>query len=299
MISLSYNNMRLSADHSRRRESLWSSDDISHVSARRNGAVSWVPFLAVPQEVRLSRTGVLHFRWYRSDNVLPDTRSLVRTPRADDRVEHTRSTLHSPRPVDSHLWEAFLTLAEASDDEIRDFATKWGPLRHRETQPETEPLSDWRKYAKLAAAIFQCTIALKQGRAGSIKDWKLLGRWLNADLAFLRNENGLVGRMAVAQALNLWFSRTKASSLIAIQKEKLIVAPAVNSLFGIIGVQLAYQITGARQMLVCHHCHRSFTPAHKPPTGIRTFCPTCRRDKKPQLYAMRDLRDRRQQRANA
>ncbi len=273
--------MRVSADHSRRAELPWSLQDISHVTGRRNGAVTWLPFLIVPHEVRLSRDGVLHFQWYRTDHTF----------------KGARSALHSSRNVDSRLWKEFIALAGATDREIRAFANKWGPLRHKETQPQIERLSDWRKYARLALAIFQCSVALKQRRLGSIEDWNVVGSWLGADLTSqLQDGDDLARRYTLAQALNLWFSRAKASSLIAIQKEKLVIAPAVNSLFGIIGVQLAYQITGASQMLVCHHCHRSFTPARKPPTGVRTFCPACRRDKKPQLYAMRDLRARRQPR---
>jgi hypothetical protein len=148
----------------------------------------------------------------------------------------------------------------------------------------------------VANAILRCSVALRKRRAGSIEDWKVLEKWLGmigfAERTSLQGGDDLARRYVLAQALNLWFSCAKGNSLIGIQNDKLVIAPAVNSLLGIIGVQLAYHIIGASQMLVCHHCHRSFTPRRKPSTGRRVFCVACRHNKKPQVHAMRDLRAR-------
>lgn len=277
-------------------ESTWFLEEIGHVTHRRSGAVTWVPFLSAPHEVRLSRDGVFHFQWYRTDR-LRNIRSERDDPGTSEEIRHTRSSLHTSRDVDPHLWKDFIALASAQDRQIRTFANKWGPLRYKERQPLRERLSHWRKYIEVANAILRCSVALRKRRAGSIEDWKVLEKWLDL-IGFaertsrLQEGDDLARRYVLAQALNLWFSRAKGNSLVGIQNDKLVIVPAVNSLFGIIGVQLAYHILGASQMLVCHHCQRSFTPRRKPSTGRRVFCIACRRNKKPQMHAMRDLRAR-------
>jgi hypothetical protein len=100
-------------------------------------------------------------------------------------------------------------------------------------------------------------------------------------------------RSLVTGALNRWYGASTGNILIGWRRDlKMVIEPAVTTLFGIIGVQLAYAIVGATEMLVCHHCEEFFTPRRKPPTGKRFFCPKCRKSSKPQLYAMRDHRAR-------
>jgi len=43
---------------------------------------------------------------------------------------------------------------------------------------------------------------------------------------------------------------------------------------------------------VCYHCKRVYWPKNLPRTGARSFCSTCQRDRKPEMYAMREYRAR-------
>jgi hypothetical protein len=264
-------------------ENKWAIESLGHVTIHRNGKVAIDMHLAAPYAAHLSQDGILTWKW---------------TQTVFTREGKTQSTGQRPRKVSPRLWQDFASLANAKkSEEIRAFAERWGPLRHRNVTAESEELEQWRYFAKLASALLKGSVALGQAQPGANEDWKTICSWLNMrfnpDLSGPDRRPSIPYRCALlARALNRWYSLSLGNTLIGWQEDKLVIAPAATTLFGIIGLQLAYRITGATQMLVCHHCTRFFTPERKPSSGKRAFCPTCRRHAKPQLYAMRDYRIR-------
>jgi hypothetical protein len=267
----------------------WALESISRVTASHKGIVSAVRHLPVPHEAKLSRDGTLTWRW----------ESSVVTREWEKRV-----VPHRPRKVSSHLWKDFMTLADAEPEKIRAFSERWGPLRWAAIDCQSENVKHWRNFAQLASALIHCSVALGQGKPGTRSHWSVICQWLKIrldpdlpkpDLAIPAGQKASVAlyrRVLLAQALNVWHDRSLGNTLIALEKDQLVIAPLVITLFGIIGLQLAYRITGASEMMVCHHCTRFFRPEPQQIGQKRVFCPVCRKKAKPQLYAMRDYRAR-------
>jgi hypothetical protein len=264
------------------------SESISYVTTRRNAKVASVRHLAVPFGAHLSRGGLIEWQWS-SQPVLTPTGTR-------------RTTLHQNRKVSAHLWRDFAVLADAGDERIVAFAARWGPLREDDAGaiPRSERLHRWRSFSVLARALLRCSVALKQAELGDAEDWQAICNWLNISVVpeLIRptrrrqNDTLLLARFFLVQALNAWYAHSRGNSLVGLFQDKIVIAPTATTLFGIIGTQLAYQITGADQMFLCYHCSRFFSPQRKPSTGMRNFCGACRRSAKPQMYAMRDHRTR-------
>jgi hypothetical protein len=263
-------------------ENNWAIESHSRVTIHRNGKVAVDMHLAAPYAAHLSQDGILTWEWMRTHFT---------------REGKTRSTGQRPRKVSARLWQGFAALANAEPEEIRAFAERWGPLRYSRETADSEELAQWHSLAKLASALLKGSVVLGPAQPGANEDWTTICSWLdmqfNPDLSGPDRRPSTPYRCALlGRALNRWYSRSLGNTLIDWQKDKLVIAPTASTLFGIIGLQLAYRITGATEMLVCHHCTRFFTPERKPSSGKRVFCPTCRRNAKPQLYAMRDYRIR-------
>jgi len=244
-------------------------------------AVRYVPR---PRSAHLSADGTLSWKW--------DSTAVL----------HDFGTSIPPRfhRIPTRLCERFAALADDSDEAIRRFAERWGPLRYPKPQTQlvddTEALVEWRRFAMLARALVRCAVASSELTPGRPEDWRSICDWLQVPPEPQPTaEHGL---LLVASALNLWHARSTGHALVEIQKTKMVMRPRSVFLFGIIALQLAYAITGAQDTLVCYHCARFYTPKNKPRTGSRNFCSGCRRLGKPQLYAMRDLRTRRKQRSH-
>lgn len=266
-------------------EDSWAINEISDVTVRRNGKVAIEKYIQPPHKAFLQK-GILSWTW---------TPPSVVKKRGKDTIHSTTALM--PRRVPAQLWKDFLRLADADDQGFIAFAGRWGPLREPSIAAELpggEPLDGWRRFARLARAVHDCALARARAQPGAAQDWQTVCKWLGpgydpgkimADLTFYP-------RTLIAQALNRWYQSSPGNSLIGWRGDKMLIEPSVKSLFGIIGVQLAYRIMGATEMLVCYHCERFFTPRRTPPTGRRFFCPVCRKRAKPQLYAMRDYRSR-------
>jgi hypothetical protein len=239
--------------------------------------------LPKPYSVHLSRQGLLLFRWF--------------PPRS------ARQTL-KPLPlrrVPGRLWCDFVQLADKDDGDIRRFAEHWGPLRPtRRPSSATESVEEWRQFAILARALVRTDEAVRRNEPGSAEDWKAICRWLqrvyDPELASQRTKRPgaviLHRRSTVIAALNRWYSASPGNTILVLEGDRVAIRPEVGTLFGIIGVQLAYQVISSHRTLMCYHCNDFFTPQRIPTTGDRQFCPECRKRGKPQLYAMRDYRRR-------
>jgi len=231
-----------------------------------------------PRSAHLAADGTLSWKWYTKADL------------------HGFGESHHGRflRVHTRLCEHFAALADDSDDAIRRFAERWGPLRYPRSRPraldETESIKEWRKFAVLARALVRSTIASHQGTRGHLDDLRSICEWLQ--IAQVRDATAEDKRLLVVMALNQWHNQSGGNALLGMSKDKIVMRPRSFFLFGIIGLQLAYAVSGAQDTLVCYHCQRFYTPKHKPRTGTRNFCKHCRRLGKPQLYAMRDLRAR-------
>jgi len=245
--------------------------------------VSIGQYLATPRSAKLSG-GVLSWEWL-SEN-------------------RKHSSPRGPlwRKVSSNLWSDFAKLAGAKPERIRAFAGRWGPLRVAWAQqgpPDSERLDRWQYLAMLAQAVLRCSAAIGRGQTGNTSDWTMITGWLEqaydpglANPSKMQEHWVIYRRAVISSALNRWYERSSGHTLLGWGRDKIVIAPASTTLFGIVGVQLAYQFVKAAEMLVCHHCQRYFQPERKPAPGVRSFCPKCRREQKPQMYAMRDYRRR-------
>ena len=199
------------------------------------------------------------------------------------------------------LWRKFAALSFGSDEDIRKFAERWGPLRGG----PTETILEWRRLATFASALVRSSVALANGDLGENGDWGIIGDWLGYDCepylrlpdrisdARSRDLAPFLRRVLIAQALNGWFAESKGNGLLGLVKDELVIEPSSNTLLGILVLQLAYRITRAQEMVVCFHCKALFSPVRAPAHGTRQFCAKCRRKGKPQMYAARDYRRRR------
>jgi hypothetical protein len=151
-------------------------------------------------------------------------------------------------------------------------------------------VAEWRRFAILARALLRCALTVGTRVKGRPDDWRAIDEWLQVPIELAPTAE--YGRLLLVSALNHWHSRSTGNTIVAIAGSRIVMRPYSGYLFGIIGLQVAYAITAARNCLVCFHCAEFYTPKNRPRTGSRNFCSSCQRLKKPQLYAMRDLRAR-------
>jgi hypothetical protein len=199
----------------------------------------------------------------------------------------------------------FIKLADRSHEDIQAFAARWGPLgickhlvpwthslaRRSPTSVEPvcaplgvaasegregwEPLDKWLEYSRDAWTITYDATALRNNRARSLSQLKLLfhrvGTWL---------ELAAVPLVAYAQVdgKKPWPCGFQA-------------AFAITGVFQIIALQMLGVVAGGRELVQCTHCGLAFViTGHR--EGNRRFCPTCVVRKVPMRYAARDYRTR-------
>jgi hypothetical protein len=272
-------------------ESKFAIDALSPIDWRRR-PVATASHLIVPFAADLSADGVLSWTW-----LSPEQETYKGSGR------HVRTTAHQPRKVDAALWRRFAALSFGSDEGIRKFAAKWGPLRGK----QTETITEWRRFANLASALIRCSVALTNDELGTDDDWRAICAWLRCHaesyLGLPQQNSAAQGRMRresarflrkllLVQALNKWFAESKGNGLLRLVRNQPVIEPSSTTLFGILALQLTYRIIGAQEMVVCFHCKTLFSPKRAPSHGTRQFCLKCRGMGRPQMYAARDYRRR-------
>lgn len=224
------------------------------------------PLMPRPQEAML-REGFLTWSWYAAD---------FRSP-----------ALQTAPP---QLCFAFARLAQASDEAVRCFAKKWGPLNRYKR--ELESVKMWRHYARLAQALLRFTAYVRSGDQGDQKDWRVIcnaSRRKGLELQGLKEEEKLA---TVAASVNTWFAQAREHGILTILGKDLQVRPHASDLFGVLVTQIAHIIARSDQMAVCAGCHDPFKPKRLITRGIRQYCQRCRNKKVPQRDASRDWRRR-------
>jgi hypothetical protein len=185
---------------------------------------------------------------------------------------------------------AFARLAQASDEQIRRFADRWGPL-HFDSRPE-ESLDTWRQYARLAQALLRFTAELNSDGPCDEEDWSVI---CESTPAKKLERAGLSRRLQitiVAAAVNTWFDQARGHGILTMVDNDLQVRPYASNLFGILVTQVAHVIARSDQKVVCAGCRNPFPPVRPIMRGSRQYCSVCRKKGVPQRDASRDWRRR-------
>lgn len=184
----------------------------------------------------------------------------------------------------------FAQLASGSDEQIRVFAERWGPLGI-DLRAE-EHIDQWRQYATLAAALLRFAAAKGTRGRGRDADWSTICKLTEAK-EFDRSDLSVAQQRAIAAlAVNTWFAKARGNRILDLVDSQLQVCPGASNLFGVLVIQIAHVIARSDELAVCAGCRKSFRPKRPLSRGSRQYCPACRRAKVPQRDASRDWRHR-------
>jgi hypothetical protein len=233
-----------------------------------------------------------------------------------------------PRP--DRLVE-FVALAEATADAILHYARRWGalglcghelPASHAPAKlwPEvtpsadeapscSEPLNAWRRYARHARAIVRLAAALRENKERRLDDWIVLQIPLDPREEAERGLSGLQAAMVVADALagndpdrdpEIGIIDGRVAewlALAAVQWHPEMAADARLvpwgwGLFGAIAVDLLLAVVGSESPVPCTSCGAPYIPSRRLVSGVRHYCPECRKAGVEYRDAARDYRRR-------
>jgi hypothetical protein len=196
--------------------------------------------------------------------------------------------LHKP-PAD--LIFQFARLAGAPLKQIELFAARWGPLG--KDLGIRQHVDEWQYYAGLAQSILRFAAELDSGN-GQEQDWVTISKWTPPAYAVLKRKRTpvLERKALLCAAVNKWSKMAQTNGIMVLVADRMEVRIYGNSLFGILGVQMAHVISRSDQPVVCPGCNGPFRPERPPSSGSRQYCSSCRRKKKPQRDAARDYRRR-------
>ena len=236
------------------------------------------PPLPRPERAFLDSNGFLAWSWYRQS---------PRGTKEEKRARRPPPDLQKPSPG---LCVRFSQLAHGTDEQIRLFAERWGPLGR--TARVEEHVDDWRKDASLAAALLQFTADQANGRRGNDEDWSTICESTAAQEIDRSRMRIPEQRVIVALAVNAWFAGNRGYRLLEVVDKQFQVRPGASNLLGVIIAQVAHAITRADELTVCAGCRGRFRPKRPLSHGSRQYCHACRRAKIPQRDAARDFRRR-------
>jgi hypothetical protein len=192
---------------------------------------------------------------------------------------------------------AFAGLAQGSEEQIRRFAKRWGPLSRQLRQEES--VDSWRRYARLAQGLLRFSADVNSGGRGEEEDWRVICKSTPAK-ELDRRDITVPGQIAiVAAAVNTWFAQAREHGILTMLGDDLQVRPHASSLFGVLVTQIAHVIARSDQTAVCAGCRDPFKPKRPITRGLRQYCNGCRKKKMPQRDASRDWRRRTREKQGA
>jgi hypothetical protein len=259
---------RIKPNPSNGKASTWWKDFLQLPNRNRAARLIGPPPMPRPQKAAL-HNGFLKWRWYEMNG------------------ERKSPELQTVPPS---LCFKFARLAQASDDQIRNFAERWGPLNFQSGRQES--VAAWRRYGRLAQALLRFTAELRSGGRGDEEDWCVIcestpmkdlerGSW-SPEL-----------QMAIAAAaVNTWFAQARGHGILTMLDNDLQVRPYASNLFGVLITQVAHVIARSDQKAVCAGCRNPFRPTRPIVRGSRQYCDVCRKKGVPQRDASRDWRRR-------
>jgi hypothetical protein len=248
---------------------------------------AWKDFLALPNRSRAARLvgpprlpkplaaavkdGYLSWTWYSDDlggrNVAPARQKL---------------------PM--KLCFDFMRLAGGSEEEIRLFAKKWGPLGLEKR--EQELVASWRGYARLAQALIRFAGQRAMEGPGEDEDWQVIVKSIPAPPIERKGMDPAAQLAILAAAVNTWFAQARGHAIMTMADGSLQIQPSASNLFGVLITQIAHVIARSDQTAMCAGCRYPFTPKRPIVRGVRQYCNGCRKAKVPQRDAARDWRRR-------
>ena len=199
----------------------------------------------------------------------------------------------------------FIALAQGSDYQVLSFVHAFGALRFTENGKihtggfshsgdardgtlridlgsedvglkRPTPVSWYRLYATYFRAIHRLAVSAERGEGGDGDDWKVIGRAeyfprtpssRDAWTAVTLHCQSLIRRCGVGLTL-------MESPLIPIASgSRPRISLKGHGLWGALAVQLLYAVTGGQAQAICCVCGQVFSPARRPQSGRRVYCP--------------------------
>jgi hypothetical protein len=233
------------------------------------------PQLPRPVKAFLDSDGYLTWTWY---------------PQMETRSEGDMRHPPALQKAPARLCFAFAPLAQGSDEQIAAFAERWGPLGLR--LRAQEHVEEWRRYARLAAALLRFTGERAIGGAGDDEDWCVICQSTAAGLIPRKRLDKSQQTAVTALAVNTWFARARGHRILNVVNGELQIRPSASNIFGVLVSQIAHVMARTDQMAICAGCRNPFTPTRPISRGSRQYCSRCQKAKVPKRDAARDYRRR-------
>jgi hypothetical protein len=195
-----------------------------------------------------------------------------------------------PQRLPSDLYLRFAQIASGTDEQIRVFAERWGPLGV-DVRAE-EHIDRWRHYTALAAALIRFTAEHASGGRGSDADWLVICKSTAAQKISRGGMSLAEQRVITALAVNTWFASARGHRILDLVNTQLQVRPGASNLLGVLVTQIAHVMARSDELAVCAGCKGAFRPNRRLSRGSRQYCSACRKAKVPQRDASRDWRRR-------
>jgi hypothetical protein len=193
--------------------------------------------------------------------------------------------------VTPETFQRFLNLNSASDDEILAFAQEYGPItafsrevdirarlaeekRVGETVGETT--DEWRRLARVAAAILQISKDHRDGKTAKPEHWAVLDAdaGMGSRPMLDKKRSREFEMVLVAAEVNRWVKLGGVAPLLNIVDNEFKVVLEAFKLRGGLAIQLLQQI-GGTQLAACSGCHQFYFPVRAPRVGQDNFCKIC------------------------
>jgi len=239
--------------------------------------------------------------------------------------------LRTVKPT-GETFNEFLDLGEAPEGEILRFAKRWGilmlcrehgdpmsdPYHRRCHSWEDEPVSEYRRWSKIAGATLRIWENLNENKIADTRDWNILldERFFVGEIDARQNlkwekEPDKVKKESKKQAeilaeklimifvLNRWLERGDVRPALTYHSNP-ILSLKTPSLFGALSVSLL-EAAGNHTIAGCSACHKFYAPSRKPQAGRDRYCPDCQAKGIPIARAKqaKALRDRAQKEKRA
>jgi len=214
----------------------------------------------------------------------------------------------------SSLLTRFIQLADAQDEEILNYALKWGvleicehlqPACHSdECRPQSvhdlfwEHTAVWRENAELFRSLLSIAARLESGKVGRQADWEIVIAVMRFEGSPAFAMHGLgADRQKLKTALNVLLTTSHVHPIVqdyrtGWQVELTGGFHIGSALFGALVCQLILAATRTEGAALCSACGAGFTPERRLNPERRAYCQTCRRRGVPARDAARDYRKR-------
>ncbi|MEO5924832.1 MAG: hypothetical protein ABIR70_13510 [Bryobacteraceae bacterium] len=230
------------------------------------------------------------------------------------------------------LLERFIDLGDATETQLRNFASRYGGLdvfgsqeyklkgELQRTNASFESCNVWRYFARVMFASLRIASRKRQDGEDSRADWetiatvpsivsqiadnrdKLLKLGYRDDpelhwaisTRFLQKE-GFRHRFTLVDLFNQLLALGKVRPWLLWPEDGTRARVVYSSprLLSYLSLQLCLRVGKVNAFVVCSHCGREYTPTQRAPkANQRNFCPECRKAGIPKKYALKDYREK-------